>query len=647
MGSPYVRSLRGSLPPGSVGSRTLDDTPQSEPARAALRRPLSWRQALWRRLRLVLRLRGLYLLRAEIRFAPNEAQRLFLLTILIGIVCGLAAVAFHVSITLASHALIDRAMSAPGRSWIGWTVATPTLGALACGLLLQYVVPNARGSGIPQVKVAFAVGSGRLRLRDAVGKFLVGALQIGSGSSLGREGPTVQICAGVASFLGRITGVSPKAMRRLIPVGTAAGIAAAFNAPIAAVTFTIEEIVGNLDQAVLSGVIIAAALAAVIERSVLGEHPIFDIPQPYGLHHASSLAIYALLGLAAAVASVVFTDSLLAVRQWFRKSRMPPWARPAVGGLVTGLLAAGAWWKLGSRGVTGGGYDTLSTALAGNIGVKVMLVLCLMKVVATVFSYGSGGAGGIFAPALFIGGMLGGVIGQLDSTLLHHTDEPIGAFALVGMGAVFAGIIRAPMTSVLIIIEMTSGYSLILPLMIANMTAYVLARHWRPTPIYEALLEQDGIQLSARRAAEGVQNLRLEQFTRDAAVPRTFRLNSRAQEIVDDRRDKPAQIVYPVLDDTGKIAGIITPDEIAILSSEPDLLPLVNAADLMRPTVSVDLEDDLGFALQTMISNGLSQLPITDRGGRCVGFVTESDIARAYQRLQRPKTLPDAGETAR
>ena len=625
----------------------MDDTPQSEPARAALRRPLSWRQALWRRLRLVLRLRGLYLLRAEIRFAPNEAQRLFLLTILIGIVCGLAAVAFHVSITLASHALIDRAMSAPGRSWIGWTVATPTLGALACGLLLQYVVPNARGSGIPQVKVAFAVGSGRLRLRDAVGKFLVGALQIGSGSSLGREGPTVQICAGVASFLGRITGVSPKAMRRLIPVGTAAGIAAAFNAPIAAVTFTIEEIVGNLDQAVLSGVIIAAALAAVIERSVLGEHPIFDIPQPYGLHHASSLAIYALLGLAAAVASVVFTDSLLAVRQWFRKSRMPPWARPAVGGLVTGLLAAGAWWKLGSRGVTGGGYDTLSTALAGNIGVKVMLVLCLMKVVATVFSYGSGGAGGIFAPALFIGGMLGGVIGQLDSTLLHHTDEPIGAFALVGMGAVFAGIIRAPMTSVLIIIEMTSGYSLILPLMIANMTAYVLARHWRPTPIYEALLEQDGIQLSARRAAEGVQNLRLEQFTRDAAVPRTFRLNSRAQEIVDDRRDKPAQIVYPVLDDTGKIAGIITPDEIAILSSEPDLLPLVNAADLMRPTVSVDLEDDLGFALQTMISNGLSQLPITDRGGRCVGFVTESDIARAYQRLQRPKTLPDAGETAR
>src|SRR5882672_8679735 len=158
---------------------------------------------------------------------------------------------------------------------------------------------NARGSGIPQVKVAFATGGGRLRLRDSIGKFLIGALQIGSGSSLGREGPTVQICAGIASRLGRWAGVSPTSLRRLLPVGAAAGIAAAFNAPIAAVTFTIEEVVGNLDQTVLSGVIVAAAFAAVIERSVLGTHPVFSIPQTYGLHHASSLLVYALIGVAA------------------------------------------------------------------------------------------------------------------------------------------------------------------------------------------------------------------------------------------------------------------------------------------------------------------------------------------------------------
>jgi len=624
----------------------LDNSPQSEQARASLKPSLDWRQTLWRRLRRAVRLRGLYLLRAEIRFAPTEAQRLFFLTILIGVVCGLAAVAFHVAITLASHALIDRAMSAPGRSWIGWTLVTPTLGALACGLLLQFVVPNARGSGIPQVKTAFAVRGGRVRLRDSAGKFIIGALQIGSGSSLGREGPTVQICTGVASFLGRMAGVSPSAPRRLIPVGAAAGIAAAFNAPIAAVTFTIEEVVGNLDQTILSGVIIAAALAAVIERSVLGEHPVFDIPQPYGLQHASSLGIYAILGVAAAVTSVLFTDSLLALRLWFRTSRLQPWARPGVGGLVTGALAVVAWWKLGTRGVTGGGYDTLSAALTGSLGTRVMLFLCAMKLVATVFSYGSGGAGGIFAPALFIGGMLGGAIGTLDSTLLHHTGEPIGAFSLVGMGAVFAGIIRAPMTSVLIIIEMTGGYSLILPLMLANMTAYVLARHARPTPIYEALLEQDGIYLTSKRATDEVESLRLEQFTNGHDPLRSFRLNAHADEVVKGRSEKPAQLVYPVVDEAGKIVGIITPDEIAILASAPELLPLVNAADLMRPPVSVRLDDDLGLALQTMISNGLSQLPITDQSGRCIGLVTEADIATAYLRVQRPrlKSTPDGRE---
>jgi len=533
-------------------------------------------------------------------------------------------------------------MNASGRSWIAWTLVTPTMGALACGALLQYVVPNARGSGIPQVKIAFAVGGGRLRLRDSVGKFFVGALQLGSGASLGREGPTVQICAGVASFLGRMARVSPKSFRRLIPVGAAAGIAAAFNAPIAAVTFTIEEVVGNLDQAVLSGVIIAAALASVIERSVLGEHPVFDVLQPYGWH-ASSLAIYALLGVAAAIASVAFTDSLLALRMSFRSARLPSWARPGVGGLVTGALAVVAWWQLGARGVTGGGYDTLSEALRGHLAAKVMVVLCLMKLVATVFSYGSGGAGGIFAPALFIGGMLGGAIGHLDSSLLHHAGEPVGSFALVGMGAVFAGIIRAPMTSVLIIIEMTGGYSLILPLMLANMTAYVLARHFRATPIYEALLEQDGIHLGPERVTDEIERVRLQQFTKDVAHVRSLRLSDTADDIVKARREEPKQLVYPVVDHVGKIVGIITPEEVAILSEEPDLQSLVNAADLMRPTVSVDIDDDLGFALQTMIANGLSQLPITDPSGRCVGFVTEADIAKAYLGMQRPRSAPDAG----
>ena len=364
---------------------------------------------------------------------------------------------------------------------------------------------------MPQVKVAYSVRGGRVPFADAIGKFLVGVIQIGSGSSLGREGPTVQICAGVSSTLGRAAALSRENLRRLLPVGAAAGIAAAFNAPIAAVTFTLEEVVGDLDQAVLSWIIVAAAIAAVIERSILGEHPVFTITQHYGLRHASSLVFYAILGIAAAGISLLFTESLLGLRKRFQQMVLiPAWSRPAIGGLVTGVLAAVAIFWLKTDGITGGGYSTLSEALSGNLALRALLILCFLKLIATLFSYASGGAGGIFAPALFIGGMLGGVFGYLDQAILHHATGEVGAFALVGMGAVFAGIIRAPITSVLIIFEMTGSYDLILPLMISNMTAYALARHVRPTPIYEALLHQDGIYLPHRRSRA---SHALEQFT--------------------------------------------------------------------------------------------------------------------------------------
>jgi CIC family chloride channel protein len=279
-------------------------------------------------------------------------------------------------------------------------------------------------------------------------------------------------------------------------VGVAAGIAAAFNAPIASVTFTLEEIIGDLDQTMLSGVIVAAAIAAAVERSILGQHPVFDIQRSYTLGPSSSLISYAVLGVLAAAASVAFTDSLLGLRTWFKRfTAVPKWIHPAIGGALTGLLAViGLLW-LKHDGITGGGYGTLSLALTGSLPVRVLLGLCLLKAAATVCSYSSGGVGGIFAPGLFIGGMLGGAVGYLDVAVFHHSPDVIGAFALVGMGATFAGIIRAPMTSVLIIFEMTGSYGLILPLMIANMTAYALARHWRHTTAYEALLLQDGVVL--------------------------------------------------------------------------------------------------------------------------------------------------------
>ncbi len=430
------------------------------------------------------------------RLTPTERQRLLVLTILSGALCGLAAVAFHVGIIKAETLLIDRALAAPNLHWIFWTILTPTLGGLLAGLLLYYWVPGAVGSGIPQVKAAYAMNSGFVPFRDAVGKFVISILQIGSGASLGREGPTVQICAGISSLLSRVAGLSRQSQRRMASVGVAAGIAAAFNAPIAAVTFTLEEIIGDLDQTMLSGVIVAAAIAAAVERSILGQHPVFDIPHPYAMGPVASLLSYAMLGVLAAITSIAFTDGLLGLRARFKQfSVVPKWTHPAIGGALTGSLAVIAIYWLGQNGITGGGYQTLSLALSASLPARILVGLCVLKLAATVCSYASGGAGGIFAPALFIGGTLGGAVGYLDVTLFHHSTESIGAFALVGMGAVFAGIIRAPMTSVLIIFEMTGSYGLILPLMIANMTAYALARRWRHTPVYEALLLQDGVVL--------------------------------------------------------------------------------------------------------------------------------------------------------
>ncbi len=581
------------------------------------------------------------LLRVFLRLVPSENHRVFAVALIAGALCGLSAVTFHLAIIGTESRLIERAMRAHGRTWIWWTILIPTLGGVISGALLQYAVPGARGSGVPQVKVAYAVRGGRVPFIEAIGKFLIGVLQIGSGSSLGREGPTVQICAGVSSTLGRAVALSRDNLRRLTPVGAAAGIAAAFNAPIAAVTFTLEEVVGDLDQAVLAWIVVAAAIAAAVERSILGEHPVFTITKHYGLDHASSLLLYAVLGVAAAVASLVFTESLLGLRKRFqRMTLIPAWARPGVGGLVTGLLAVFAIYWLKADGVTGGGYSTLSEALAGNLAIRALLVLCVFKLIATVFSYASGGAGGIFAPALFIGGMLGGVFGYLDQTVFHHANNEVGAFALVGMGAVFAGIIRAPITSVLIIFEMTGSYDLILPLMISNMTAYALARHFRPTPIYESLLHQDGIYLPHRggRVSHALEQLRVgaAMTTDPVTIPATATVSEALRQVEHDDFS-----TYPVVDDGGAFVGFVTEARLRRTAAEGGTDRRVRT--LVQHASHVQPEHPLVRATVRMEKSGARHLAVIDKNdkNKLIGLLTMSDIVRAHARAALEAGDPD------
>ena len=571
---------------------------------------------------------NLSLLQFFLRVVPSENHRVFVVALLAGALCGLSAVSFHLAIIAAENNLIGRAfqLSGPSRIWL--IILIPTIGALLCGVILQFVVPGARGSGVPQVKVAYAVKGGRVALVEAVGKFLVGVLQIGSGSSLGREGPTVQICAGIATGLGRGAALSRDNLRRLLPVGAAAGIAAAFNAPIAAVTFTIEEVVGDLDQAVLTWIVVAAAIAAAVERAILGEHPVFTITRNYGLDHASSLLSYAALGVAAAGVSLIFTESLLSLRGRFQRLKViPPWLRPAFGGLVTGVLAALALQLLHSEGITGGGYATLSEALSGSIALRALLILCGLKLVATVFSYASGGAGGIFAPALFIGGMLGGSFGYIDKVLLHHSVD-IGAFALVGMGAAFAGIIRAPITSVLIIFEMTGSYGLILPLMISNMTAFALARHFRPTPIYEALLHQDRIYLPHRgRLSHALEQLRVgsAMTKKPVTIAATTSVEEALRQIQKDEFS-----TYPVIDSNHVFIGFVSEARLRRTAAEGGLARRVDVIVQSAPQVQPD--DTLVRAVVKMERSGSRQLAVVEEreGNRLIGLLTMSDIVRAH-----------------
>lgn len=566
--------------------------------------------------------------RLSLRVSPSEAQRVFALTLVLGGVCGLVAVVFHLAIRAAQQLLFERFSVADGWVWIPWVVLLPAAGGALAGLALQYVVPSARGSGLPQVKTAYALDTSGTRLRDAVGKFLVCVLQLGTGASLGREGPTVQICAGVATSIGRWLALSPANLRRLIPVGAAAGVAAAFNAPIAAVTFTIEEVVGTLDGTVLSGVVVAAALAAVVEHSILGGHPVLDASVAAGFHHAASLPLYAALGVLAAFVSIAFTDLLLGTRARFRRAeRLPEWLRPALGGLGTGALAAVGLGVVGEQGIGGGGYETLARALNGQLALHVLALLCVLKLVATVSSYSSGGAGGIFAPTLFIGAMLGGLVGNADVWIFGHDPrQELSSFALVGMGAVFAGVVRAPMTSVLIVFEMTGSYELVLPLMIANVASYAIARRFRPTPIYEALLEQDGIRLPHGSSAGGaLQGLEVRGAMQTEIVTLVATMTAAdAAKLVREH----GHATYPVIGQDGAFVGLL---------SEARLQRTIAEGGAERPTGEIARRKDYAVpdepllrAVARMQRLGVRQLPVLVRGtATLVGMLAMSDVLRA------------------
>ncbi|HEX3094853.1 MAG TPA: chloride channel protein, partial [Candidatus Angelobacter sp.] len=414
----------------------------------------------------------------------KREEHVFLaLTLLIGALAGLAVVAFIV-VTERIAIRLYPVGSAPWRR-----VLIPVSGSLAMGYLLYRYFPDARGSGVPQTKAALYARNGYISLSTVLGKFACTAATLASGIPLGREGPSVQVGAGIASVLARGLRLRREKVRALLPVGAAAAIAAAFNTPMAAVVFALEEVMGDLNAPVLGSVVLASATSWAMLRLLLGNSPLFHVPQ-YELVHPVEFIFYAVLGVVGGFLSAAFSKLLLGMRQRFlllpRRTR---WWHPVIGGAVVGLMG------LFIPQVLGVGYGYVGDALNGTMALKIMGLLVVLKLFAVTTSYASGNAGGIFGPSLFLGAMLGGTIGSIAHHLLPTHTATAGAYALVGMGALFAGIVRAPMTSVLMIFEMTRDYSVIVPLMIANLASLFISSKLQKQPIYEALAQQDGIHL--------------------------------------------------------------------------------------------------------------------------------------------------------
>ena len=448
---------------------------------------------------------------APLKESPERGERFFLLlAIFIGIFSGLAVVCFRITIDLIRITLLGSSLS-PGFPRI---VLAPTLTGLAVAALVMFVFPRVRGSGVNQTKSALYIYDGYIPFRTAIGKFICSGLAIGSGQSLGPEDPSLQIGASIASALGRRLKLTRERLRLIAPIGAAAGLSAAFNSPISAVLFVIEEVIGRWTAGIFGAVVLSAVSSVVVARYFLGSEPLFRIP-PVQFIAPGELFAYAILGVVGAFASVAFAKAIELLRP--RMKALPRWTQllqPALAGLIIGVIG----WS-GRPEVMGAGYEFMDQAMHDQFAWKIMAILAGLKILTTVLSFVSGTPGGMFAPTLFIGAMLGGAVGGVERLLFPHLAGSIGTYVLVGMGVLFAAFLRVPMTSVFMVLEVSGNYSIIIPVILANTLGYLIARNLQPVPIFDILSRQDGLELPSMEEQREERVLRVEDAMRPVDVP--------------------------------------------------------------------------------------------------------------------------------
>ena len=545
----------------------------------------------------------------------REEQVFLLLTLLIGALVGLIVVAF-IEITGRFGARLYPPDAAAWRRFL-----VPVTGSLVMGYLLYKYFPDARGSGVPQTKAALYARGGFISFSTLLGKFFCTSVTLASGIPLGREGPAVQVGGGIASVLGRALGLRPERVKELLPVGAAAAVAAAFNTPLAAVLFALEEVVGDLHAPVLGSVVLASATSWGVLRLLLGNEPLFQVPQ-YQLVTSWELLAYGLLGIAGGVVSAAFTQLLLRLRAWFkRQPGKTVWFQPVAGGLVVGVMG---WFVPAVMGV---GYQYVGDVLNDSLTLKLMLTLLALKLVATAVSYASGNAGGIFGPSLFLGAMLGGAVGSVGQHFFPNYVASPGAYALVGMGAAFAGIVRAPMTSVVMIFEITRDYAVIVPLMVSNLVSYFVSSRLQKEPIYEVLAEQDGIHLPNFGSRQQARR-QVMQIMQPAGE--VLEAGQTVQSAIEEVREQ-ARRTWIVSDERG-VAGLLTREQLESAGSSGSLDSPISAILKGGEFPHVHADHPLDDALDRLGANHVDLLPVVSRANvhQLLGVVRLQDVLEAY-----------------
>jgi|HubBroStandDraft_6_1064221.scaffolds.fasta_scaffold00040_81 CIC family chloride channel protein len=553
----------------------------------------------------------------------HEEVFFLILSVFIGIFSGLAVVCFRLAIDWMHLALLG-----PLPQTHSWRLfAVPALAGLVVAALVLHAFPTIRGSGVNQTKAALYIFNGFIPFRTAVGKFICAALAIGSGQSLGPEDPSLQIGASIASALGRQLKISREKLRLMAPVGAAAGLAAAFNAPISAVLFVIEEVIGRWSAGILGSVVLSAVSSVVIVRWFLGSEPLFRIPVTT-FKRPTELIAYAVLGIVGGLASVAFAKSIGYLRP--RLKALPRWTQyfqPALAGLLVGLIAF-----LGAPQIMGAGYDSMDQAMHGQYAWKVLAFLAVLKIIASTVSFVSGTPGGMFAPTLFIGAMLGGAVGDIERIFFPQLTGSTGTYVLVGMGVLFAGFLRVPMTSVFMVLEVSGNYEIVVPVIVANTFSYLISRSLQNIPIFDLLTRQDGLILPSLEEDREEAILRVE----DAMLPVPTTILS-AQDYVDANarrvHDSPDSTFLVRLHPSGW--NVITRDQLQRLFQEGK--GELTLGSVLPPQSLPSLYPDLPLDSALRYVNDYPLVPVVNRANfhQLEGVISRDSVFKKYESPER------------